>query len=589
MDSGPLLAALSTLSCVVLAIAVGLRRERSVATSTVLALLAALALWSGGLGVASSIGSGAGAAAARRVAALGAFSASGLWLLIALRQRWPRRLGGGAPAAIALAPAGLFLVAALSHPDPGLVFRREPSFPGEAWAGPLTQLLFALAFACATAGSVLFAQSAVRLWREGERRPGLTLVLVMLAQPIVFFADLHGAVGESYPLAAASLTVATLVIATTLLRHALLHPPPLGHRQVIDHLRHGVLMANAAGEILDHNAAAERLLGGFPRGHLIADAIAALAPSGQREPIRAALERIDATLETVSLQVEADRRRHLEVSVRPIAGDRSTVGAIGQIAVLRDRTAERSYAEAALRTEKLEAVGTLAAGVAHEVNNPLAFVRANLGEITRLSELTHAWRAKHESPLADALLELGELAQDAIAGLARIQRAVSDVRRLAAAPDAGATALSLEAVVLDALRLLELRGSGHIEIRTHFDSDLPEVRGSSQLLVQAVLSLLLNAQQALEGTPEPWIEIETGAEGEREVYVCVRDNGPPLPAALRERVHEPYLLAARDPYGRGLGTSLAAGIARDHGGTLSAEPCEGGAVFVLRLPVQSEP
>jgi two-component system C4-dicarboxylate transport sensor histidine kinase DctB len=71
--------------------------------------------------------------------------------------------------------------------------------------------------------------------------------------------------------------------------------------------------------------------------------------------------------------------------------------------------------------------------------------------------------------------------------------------------------------------------------------------------------------------------------------VCVRDNGPPLPAALRERIHEPYLLAARDPFGRGLGTSLAAGIARDHGGTLSAEPCEGGAVFVLRLPVRSEP
>jgi hypothetical protein len=70
-----------------------------------------------------------------RVAALGAFSASGLWLLLALRQRWPRRLGGGVPTAIALAPAGLFLAAALTHPDPGLVFRREPSFPARHGQG----------------------------------------------------------------------------------------------------------------------------------------------------------------------------------------------------------------------------------------------------------------------------------------------------------------------------------------------------------------------------------------------------------------------------------------------------------------------
>ncbi|MGH7336799.1 MAG: sensor histidine kinase, partial [Myxococcota bacterium] len=289
------------------------------------------------------------------------------------------------------------------------------------------------------------------------------------------------------------------------------------------------------------------------------------------------------TLEAVSLQVEADRRRHLEVSVRPIAGDLGSAGPVGQIAVLRDRTAERSYAEAALRTQKLEALGTLAAGVAHEVNNPLAFVRANLGEITRLAELTVAWRAKHESPLADALAEMGELAQEALTGLSRIHRAVSDVRRLAAAPDAGTSAVSLDAVVLDAVRLLELRASGRVEIRTHFAEGLPVILGSAQLLVQAVLSLLLNSQQALEGTPEPWIEVDTGASGESEVWVRVRDNGPAIPAALRDRIHEPYLLSARDPSGRDLGTSLAAGIARDHGGALTAEPCEDGAAFVLRL------
>jgi PAS domain S-box-containing protein len=586
MDSGQLLAVLSTLSCVALGLAVALRRERSVIASTVLPLLVALALWSGALGFARWSGSGPWAVVAARIAALGTLSASGLWLLLALRQRWPRRLGAGAPMGFALAPAWLFLVAGLTNESHGLAFRGDPAAAGIDWAGPLTRLLFAIAFVCTTAGAALFAQAAVRLWRNEERRPGLALLLVMLAQPLTSFLDLRGEVGLAYPLAAPSLTLAVLVLATTLLRHSLLAPPPLAHRQVIEHLRHGVLIANAAGEILDHNAAAERLLGGHSRGRSIADAVAALVPNAQREPIRTAIERVDETLDPVFLQIEAERGRHLEVSVRPIAGDRGS--SLGQVATIRDRTAERSYAEAALRTQKLEAVGTLAAGVAHEVNNPLAFVRANLGEIARLAEVTLAWRAKHASALADALAEMGELAHEALAGLSRIQRAVSDVRRLAAAPDAGTSTVSLDAVVLDAVRLLELRASGRIEIRTQFALDVPRIRGSAQLLVQAVLGLLLNSQQALEGMPEPWIEVETGAAGDAEVWVRVRDNGPALPDALRERIHEPHLLAARDPSGRGLGTSLAAGIARDHGGSLSAEPCEDGAVFVLRLAARAE-
>jgi C4-dicarboxylate-specific signal transduction histidine kinase len=224
------------------------------------------------------------------------------------------------------------------------------------------------------------------------------------------------------------------------------------------------------------------------------------------------------------------------------------------------------------------------------VNNPLAFVRANLGEIARRSEVVAAWRGDRidgrESKLAGELAEMGDLAQEALEGLDRIQRAVSDVRRLAAAPGTGTGAVSLDAVVQGAVRLLELRSGGRVEIRTRLAPELPEIQGSEQLLVQAVTSLLINSQQALEDTPRPWIEIETGADADA-VWVRVRDNGPGIPDALRERVFEPFFTTASDSGSRGLGLTVAAGIAADHGGSLTALRCEDGALLLLRLATRT--
>ena len=577
MDSVSLLAWISTLSSVSLAVAVGVRRERSAVASTMLALLGALALWTAGLGFGRASDSAAWQWAALRCASLGAFAASGLWLLLALRHRFPRRFDGSEATTLVLLPAIVFFAAAMTNPSHGWAFREDAAFGvgvASEWMGPVTRAVSEISRVCGITASVLFTMAGVRLWRSGERRPGLALLLAMVAQPLVGWFVMRGG-ADTYPLAAASFTLAVLVVASTALRYSLLAPPPLGHRQVIDHLSHGVLMTRPSGEILDHNEAAERLLGGHPGARSIADAIASLVPSAQREQIRAELDRVERTLEPVSLQFESERHRHLEVWVRPIVGDRNC--AIAQIAMLRDRSQERVWAEAALRTQQLEAMGTLAAGVAHEVNNPLAFVRANLGEIARLSEFVTAWRAERESKLADELAEMGDLAREALEGLRRIQSAVSDLQRLIVAPDSPTqTTLSLEQVARDAARLLELRASPRVEVRTRFAPDLPPMRGSPTLLVQAVLSVMLSAQHGLEGTSDASIELETGAGGDDGgVWLCVRDCGPVSDAAraqLQER----------------LATSLAAGIAREHGGTLSVEPCEQGVATVLRFPARSE-
>jgi two-component system C4-dicarboxylate transport sensor histidine kinase DctB len=116
-------------------------------------------------------------------------------------------------------------------------------------------------------------------------------------------------------------------------------------------------------------------------------------------------------------------------------------------------------------------------------------------------------------------------------------------------------------------------------------AEIPAVRGNADRLVQVVLNLVVNARQALAGTPDARIEIETHASAS-EALLEVRDNGPGIPESVLDRVFDPFFTTRGPDEGTGLGLAIAFDIAREHGGALEVSSPPGhGACFVLRLPL----
>jgi signal transduction histidine kinase len=293
-----------------------------------------------------------------------------------------------------------------------------------------------------------------------------------------------------------------------------------------------------------------------------------------------------ASLPPGGRHVEGELRTPDGRSIEVVAGAVGATGyhPAGRFVSLTDRSAQRRSERLLRERQKLESVGILAAGVAHEVNNPLAFVRSNLahvrGQLERLLK-----RAEIDPSGGDAdLLELPDIFDESLEGVDRIAQIVKDMLRFSRIPEEGAAAVDVNNVVREALRLAALDRNHVVQARERLAEGLPRVMGSSNRLVQVLLNLLLNANQALASRSDAVVETATEWDG-RHVLVRVRDNGPGIPEVLLERIFDPFF-TTRDPSeGTGLGLSIAFDIVREHGGKLEVQSSPGeGACFTIRLP-----
>jgi len=284
-------------------------------------------------------------------------------------------------------------------------------------------------------------------------------------------------------------------------------------------------------------------------------------------------------------RLHREAQRHLD-SLESIVRER-THALEAANALLKKEIADRGRMEAELRqVQKLEALGRLAAGVGHEINNPLSFVMANISYV----------REELRAHLGDAGTsdeggELVKVLDEATLGADRIKKIVQDMKLSVRADGPGGQAADLKPVVDLAIRI----SSHEILHRARLVTDVQDVgfvSGAAGRLEQVMVNLLVNAAQALpEGrASENEIRVSARPDGDRFVMIEVQDTGPGIPPAVMERIFDPFFTTKAVGQGTGLGLSICHGIVSELGGKITVESQGGGGtVFRVRLPVAPRP
>jgi signal transduction histidine kinase len=263
---------------------------------------------------------------------------------------------------------------------------------------------------------------------------------------------------------------------------------------------------------------------------------------------------------------------------------------------VRDITDERDREVRRLQAEKLASIGMLAAGVAHEINNPAAFVLANIEALVgqmrlveeKVRELPGA--ASVAGEVGAALFEATAMLQESKEGMVRIHRIVRDLGSFSHADDDSTAPISVNAAVESSLTMLR----NELKYRARVERDLratSAVRANSARLGQVFLNLIMNAAQALDeaGIKRNVVTVSSFEDGS-DVVVQVQDNGPGIPPEIMPRIFESFFTTKPRGVGTGLGLPISQGIVRSMGGeiTVDSRP-NAGSIFRVRLPAVAAP
>ena len=261
-----------------------------------------------------------------------------------------------------------------------------------------------------------------------------------------------------------------------------------------------------------------------------------------------------------------------------------------------------------LQSEKMASIGQLAAGVAHEINNPLGFIESNVAVLEdylkyflpsfqyicalqrqvqseKASQLPEGMPAVEDAEKMEFMVnDIGKIFEESRKGLRRIKSIVSELLTFARHDSKEIENVDIQQVLEGTLRLAFNEIKHKAVVQKEYETQLPSVKGAGQKLQQVFLNLIINAAQAMEEKGE--IRVKTYHKGDT-VYVAVSDTGQGIPQEVQPKIFDPFFTTKDVGEGTGLGLSICYEIIKKHGGQILVDSVPGkGTTFTVSLPIE---
>jgi len=335
---------------------------------------------------------------------------------------------------------------------------------------------------------------------------------------------------------------------------------------IIESISAGVVSVDFEGKIQSWNSALEKLYG-LPRAQTVGCRLEEVFPAELLAELPADPDASDAhSLYKFRLATADQRELVVNVSATPLVDLAGR--AVGRLLIFNDLTERVSLEDQLIQAEKLSSIGLLAAGVAHEVNTPLAVI-ASQGQML-LRQLPP------EEPQSRTLEKIVKQAF-------RASEIVNSLLKFSRVSGAEYAELDLNKVIQETLSLAEpMLKSAKVSLNLQLDRDLPAIWGNAGKLQQVFMNLIVNARDAMPKGGELTLATER-EDGRVRVEVC--DTGVGIPPDHLTKIFDPFFTTKSRSRGTGLGLAVSYGIIREHAGKVEVESRQGhGTIFRLELP-----